>query len=417
MKKSVLLGLIVAVMAVMTGCDPEAETGGGEPGDEPGAGYAATAEALEEAMAAGKSPIAVVGKFTLGSVTIPANMRVELYSALTLSAGATLAVAGELVVHHAAAVGSLALTAGESGGAKITGTGKVKAGKTEIVGGAAGWQAVGNEGTVTIAVPLETTATITASVVGAVLTAQGAGAAITQLAGADNGLTIAENTVIDLNTGGSLVLTGAASHGAKLAGAGKVVAGGTEITGNASGTWTAGGAAGTVTLAADSITGDAPGLSLTAGGHADAEIKVTGATLTVDGVAVTVVTSYGKVTLVGSSTSDNVGHLLLKGNATVGMAGKLVVSTENTAEVTSTTALTLYPTGSTGNGNASVTGTIPGIKVVAGAADPTTAATLGSIGGGNAAGTTDATINAPSSANNSVFTTASGAKVIAASVP
>jgi hypothetical protein len=76
-------------------------------------------------------------------------------------------------------------------------------------------------------------------------------------------------------TRSKLILTGDATNGAVLGGAGTAVAGGTTITGgNASGTWTAGGAAGLVTIAADSLTGNAASLALTAAGHANAEIKV-----------------------------------------------------------------------------------------------------------------------------------------------
>ncbi|MDR1230960.1 MAG: hypothetical protein LBK61_06115 [Spirochaetaceae bacterium] len=430
-KRVLLVGLIVAVMAVMTGCDPEAETGGGGPGtdpgddpvDEPVAGYAATAEALEEAMAAGKSPIAVVGNFSLGSVTIPANMRVELYSALTLNAGATLAVAGELVVHHAATVGSLALTAGGSGGAKITGTGKVKAGKTEIVGGAAGWQAVGDSGTVTIAVPLETTATITAADT-AVLTAQGAGATITQLAGEGNGLTIAANTEINLKTGGSLVLTGAASHGAKLVGAGKVVAGGTEITGGADNGWQAVGT-GTIAIEVDAITGSAGAVLTATAASANGIIAVTApastaATLTVTTASIDITTG-GKVTLTGNDSGSVTATLVLKGAAE--NAASLIVDTSQMNQVDTVGSVRLDAVDSGGSANPaevkinnmSITATPSTVVILAGAANLSgSASEYGKLGGGTTPVTTDLWI-VSSKATNSATNIVKGGKLLATS--
>ncbi|MDR1470235.1 MAG: hypothetical protein LBT00_13200, partial [Spirochaetaceae bacterium] len=207
-----------------------------------------------------------------------------------------------------------------------------------------------------------------------------------------------------------IVLTGAASGGAVLTGEGTLIAGGTEITGgNTDGTWTASGAAGLVTIAEDSITGDAAGVTLTAGGHANAEIKVTNATLTADGVAITVVSDpYGKVTLVGSATDGDQGKLLLKGGAN---PGTLVAdSSKTSATVTSETAITLQNGSSSAGTDAAVSGTIPGILIkVASEQNPTTAVELGSIGGGTSANQ-DALITAPSTAVDSVIKTGSYVK-------
>jgi hypothetical protein len=202
--------VLLGVSLFFAGCEPEAKTDSG--GDGPGAAYATTAAELAAAVATGKSPIAVIGPITLDEhvvMTIPSNVKVEVYAPLTLKASATLAVTGELIVHHAAATpGSLVLTAAPTEGAKITGTGKVKAGKTEIVGGTGGWQAVGSSSatnTVTIAATSENKAKITGPDA-VVLTVQGVGASIRQLAGLDNDLIIEAKTNINFKTGGSLVL-------------------------------------------------------------------------------------------------------------------------------------------------------------------------------------------------------------------
>ena len=190
---------------------------------------------------------------------------------------------------------------------------------------------------------------------------------------------------------------------AVLKGAGKVVGDGIEITGgHANGTWTAGGATGTVTIEADSITGnDVASVAFTAGAQADAEIKVAASTLTVDKVAIVILTgTVGKVTLVGSTTAADVGKVLLKGGNNPGI---LKISTENTATVTSATAITLEPAASSDATDATVTGTIPGIIIKAGSATPTTPSVLGYISGGMTAGDNDAVIAGPSTDNNSVI--------------
>ncbi|GHV20517.1 hypothetical protein FACS189494_04440 [Spirochaetia bacterium] len=70
---------------------------------------------------------------------IPAGNVVELFGAtkVTVPAGFDLAIAGTLRLNGTT---NLLLTAGTATtGAKITGTGKLAAGKTEIVGGTGGW--------------------------------------------------------------------------------------------------------------------------------------------------------------------------------------------------------------------------------------------------------------------------------------
>jgi hypothetical protein len=133
-------------------------------------------------------------------LTVPASLAPwTLGNKLTLAAGVTLTLTGDVDVDSEA----LVLTAATStGGAKLAGTGKVIAGVAEIVGGTAGWQAVGASGTVSI-----TADTIASSVAAAELTAQDATSAITVAAG-----TLTVNGVITLATSkGKVVLTGSSS--------------------------------------------------------------------------------------------------------------------------------------------------------------------------------------------------------------
>jgi hypothetical protein len=91
------------------------------------------------------------------------------------------------------------------------------------------------------------------------------------------------------------------------------------------------------------------------------------------------------------------------------MAGKPVVDSSKNNDVTSQTALTLWVGSSTQDTDASVTGTVPNIKVIAGITIPTNGTLRGSIGGGNAPGATNAHINGPSESYNTVL--ANGAYV------
>jgi hypothetical protein len=141
---------------------------------------------------------------TSGALAVEAGAKLTLGKVLTVAAGAELGVQGEVSV--VVTDGGLTLTAAEAdGGAKLSGSGKVTAGSTEIVGA---WQAVGASGT--IAITYATTVTTITGAATNALTAITASLSdnpvITQKSGAGNALTIAANTVIDLATGGSIVL-------------------------------------------------------------------------------------------------------------------------------------------------------------------------------------------------------------------
>jgi hypothetical protein len=131
---------------------------------------------------------------------------------LTIAAGKTLSNSGTVSLIDA---GSLVLTSGATGsddGAKMTGSGTVSAGETEIVGGAGGWEAKhagSSGGTVIIkagATGDSTTPTATITGGADVSLTAGAGATITQNAGTNNNLTIAVNTTIALGGSGGTEL-------------------------------------------------------------------------------------------------------------------------------------------------------------------------------------------------------------------
>jgi hypothetical protein len=145
---------------------------------------------------------AASGGVTIGSLTVPAEktLTVPTSSALTVDVG-----------------GSLVLTGGDTAtGAKLTSAGKLTAGSTEITGN---WQAIGTGSEITIAATGATAATISATD-GGIFTA-GTGATITQLAGADNELSIADHVTIALGGSGTkvgeIVLTGDDTNPGKLA--------------------------------------------------------------------------------------------------------------------------------------------------------------------------------------------------------
>jgi hypothetical protein len=187
------------------------------------------------------------GAIELKATTLAVNGKLELDAAaeptgnVTVGAGGSIALGADLTI---AAGKNLTLTggpaSGATAGAKLTGTGKVVAGATEIVGGTGGWQAVGT-GTIAIeagATGASTvkTVTIAASATTSVLTA-GTGATITQLAVANNNLTIGAATTIALGgtTGaalGSIILTNAGTNPGKLSFGG---AGAQVTTGNTGG--------------------------------------------------------------------------------------------------------------------------------------------------------------------------------------
>jgi hypothetical protein len=217
-----------------------------------------------------------------------------------------------------------------------------------------------------------------------------------------------------------LVLTGATStNGAKLAGTGKVVAGGTEIVPGTNGLQAVA-VSGTpkVTISENSIASD--GAVVTLSGVTGTAITVKAATLTVSAVTVDVTTA-GTVTLKGSTdTPSNIGKLLLKGGTN---AGSLVVDSTNSNAVTiggGATATNFLLTASTKDNttNATVTkadGTAleaaTGIVVKAAADDASSGSNLGSIGGGSTPNTTDVLISGPSGAGVSDSAIAKGWKV------
>jgi hypothetical protein len=195
-----------------------------------------------------------------------------------------------------------------------------------------------------------------------------------------------------------LILTAAASNGAVLAGLGKVVAGGMEITGgDASDGWTADGATGTVTIAENSITGSGTGETFTAGAE-NSGIKVTAAELEVGSVVITLAEDKGKVTLVGGNPA---GSLLLKGGG-ANAKGSLVVDSESSDTLTIGSSTTVIGA-DTPNDDASVTGS--SFAATGGDDDDIATGTpLGSISGGANAGDNDATITGPTAADkNSVI--------------
>jgi hypothetical protein len=225
----------------------------------------------------------------------------------------------------------------------------------------------------------------------------------------------------DDDTSSKLVLTGASeANGALLKGAGSVVAGGTTIVGADDG-WQAVADSGTptVTIAEDSIAGSAA-VTLTAQ-HANSAITVAKATLAVDGVAITLASSKGTVTLTGSAdTPSNIGKLLLKGGTN---PGSLAVDSDNSTDVTigegatatnflltaGTEAATTNATVTTAKGTALAATT--GIVVKAAAANAASGSNLGSIGGGATADTTDVLVSGPSGEGAANSAIANGWKV------
>jgi hypothetical protein len=190
---------------------------------------------------------------------------------------------------------------------------------------------------------------------------------ITQAAGESNNLVIGAGITVDLDTAGSLVLTGAASDGAKLSGAGKVAFGNANITGGASGAWQAVGASTTITFKATtatspSITGDGTSAKL-AGGASTGAITVG----TADGTTLTLTTAEINVAAGGSiviskpSTSSNVfkfaGTDAIIGGLTGGESNRTLLAdniTNATIDVSGDNCVEGAGTG--GAGNASIKG-------------------------------------------------------------
>jgi hypothetical protein len=221
--------------------------------------------------------------------------------------------------------------------------------------------------------------------------AAGIGAILNIGAGLPAGLpdgTVGEGIDNADGTSSKLVLTGAAADSAALLkGAGSVIAGGTTIAGGTGG-WEA--VAADITVAADSISATAAPAT----------------PITVDGVAITLASDKGTVTLTGGATP---GTLALKGGST---AGSLVADSSKTDTVSTVTGVTLEPSAGSGGTDATVTGT--GIVLKAGAADVSGAsAAAGTVGGGNATPGNNAAIIGPADGNDPAIAT--GWKVKAAS--
>jgi hypothetical protein len=179
-----------------------------------------------------------------------------------------------------------------------------------------------------------------------------ASAVLTLGAGVLAGSDASNTTTID--TRSSLVLTAVDTHGAILTGAGKVVAGGTEIVGGTNG-WTAGGASGAVTIEADSISADATSVEFAAvTGAADAVITVAeAATLTIgENTIVNLLgerAAVGSIVLTGAASGTEGGTLAFaQGTTSVVMTGNSdsTAGTNGIANATIGDGLTLANTGS-----------------------------------------------------------------------
>jgi hypothetical protein len=190
----------------------------------------------------------------------------------------------------------------------------------------------------------------------------------------------------------SLVMTCEDNSGAKLTGAGKVVAGATEIVGGTNG-WQAGtaGKTGTVTISENSIAASIRDLTLR--GANGAKINVTAAMLTV--TAQINVTAAGTVTLTGNGSTA--GSLLLKGGA---IPGLLIPGTSmipvKLGDALTTTNFELMDSKDNVGTKVLVTkdGTAPAaaVNILATGNNATGGITLGTIGGGSTADTDDAVL-------------------------
>jgi hypothetical protein len=147
--------------------------------------------ALKDSSTPAASSVGATGTITVAAT---GKLSVVVGNELAIASGGVVALedTGSLELNSAAT------TAGA--GAKITGAGKVTAGKTEIVGGTGGWEAKISDNTTARAATIASVDADTASITGAtdgVLVA-GANATITQLAGSGNELQIKAVTAIDL---------------------------------------------------------------------------------------------------------------------------------------------------------------------------------------------------------------------------
>ena len=279
-----------------------------------------------------------------------------------------------------------------SNGAKLTGAGSVIAGGTTIVPSDNGWEVVesagASPGTITIEADTITASTTTASLTGKT----GGSPTITVAAG--HTLTISTDTVVDLGIVGTLTLTGAASDGAQLAGAGEVKVGNASITGGATGAWEAVGDSTSIAFnATAAATGTITGTGTTpklVGTDDTALITLAKGSTNGDAIALTVTNATIDLTAGGGIVFPWVGttaaSLVLKGGTDTLGALKLGtgITTNSNAHLTS------------GGHSVEITGTTPVIQGATGDAD----AAAGLISGGAATPGNDATITGKTASND-----------------
>jgi hypothetical protein len=197
------------------------------------------------------------------------------------------------------------------------------------------------------------------------------------------------NGVTTASPSSKLTLTGDASNGASLAGAGKVLLGNASITGGASGAWQAGAASTTIVLEVGGITGtgtspvlkgitnDSAVITLGTGAHVNGDAE----TLTVTNATIDIATN-GAVAFPWVAT--NPARLVLKGGTDTKGALKLGSGTDSTTNRFLTISSHSVEISNT---TASITFTTSG-------------AAAGTISGGATVGTNDATITGQTSAND-----------------
>jgi hypothetical protein len=223
---------------------------------------------------------------------------------------------------------------------------------------------------------------------------------------ADATLTISTGKTLTLDSGATLAL----GAGALFNGAGKLVAGATEITGGSDNGWRAIGV-GTITIGEDTITGSNGATALTAiaaGTNGKITVTATSAakTLTVDAANIDIATG-GNVLLTGGTAAAT---LVLKGGSS---AAALVIDPTKTTQVTTVGTGGLAIGGTTGLVNpaaikmvsANVVTTNVGSVVVQAATDTVSSAqAVGKLGGGTAAGANDLHIVSGASATTTIAT-------------
>ena len=157
-------------------------------------------------------------KTTVGrgvTLTVRGGKTLRTAAMLIVEAGAVLSAAGRVVL---APSGAVVLRAAEEDGGRLTGSGIVEAGATEITGGANGWLASGSLGYSVSIQAAGSASSITGSA--SAFTAGGAGARVTQKALPSNILTIGADTTVALRgTGtkmGELILQGSVDTPARL---------------------------------------------------------------------------------------------------------------------------------------------------------------------------------------------------------